>query len=390
LTLRVEAGLPEIMADPDRLTQVFTNLVGNAINYTPDNGTVDVKIYCVEGAVRVDVQDTGIGIYAEDLARIFERFYRADHPVVQESRGTGLGLSIVKMFVEMHGGRVWAQSKVGKGSTFTVLLPLPTAQRDEDLELVSPEAAIPSERRHVLVADDAPDIAELIRLQLEEEGYRITAVGRGVEVLDVARQQCPDLIVLDVLLPDMDGRAVLEALKAEPSTSDIPVVMLTVVLDDGTAFELGAAGYLNKPINGEALREAVRNALSRRGRILVVEDDVDTIEMMRIALRRVGYNVDVAADGYEALAMARRWRPQAILLDLRLPGMDGYEALTHLKRSLNTQKIPIIVASAHVADWEIESKRLKAMGVVSFLRKPFTVNRLVSEIDRVLGKARHA
>jgi CheY-like chemotaxis protein len=245
-------------------------------------------------------------------------------------------------------------------------------------------------KRHVLVVDDDPDIAELIHLQLVDAGYQVTVVGRGGKALELARKHCPDLIILDVLLPDMDGRAVLEALKTEPATADIPVVMFTVVVDDGTAFDLGAAGYLNKPIDREKLLEAVRVALSRRGRVLVVEDDVDTIEMMRVALRRVGYNVDIAADGYEALTLARRWRPQAIVLDLRLPGMDGYEALTHLKRSLNTQDIPIIVVSAHVADWEAESKRLKSMGVMSFIPKPFTVNQLVTQIDRALNATQNS
>jgi CheY-like chemotaxis protein len=206
--------------------------------------------------------------------------------------------------------------------------------------------------------------------------------------LEIARRQCPDLIVLDVLLPDMDGRAVLETLKSEPVTADIPVILLTVLADDGTAVELGAADHLTKPIAVEDLLEAVQSALSRRGRVLVVEDDVDTIEMMRLALRRVGYNVDIAADGYEALSLARRWRPRAILLDLRLPGMDGYEALTHLKRSLDTRLIPIVVTSAHVADPEKEIKQLKSMGVVSFLPKPFTVNQLVAEIDQVTNVVR--
>lgn len=388
LTFRVEAGLPEIMADPDRLNQVFTNLVGNAINYTPDGGKIAVDVYCVEGAIRADIEDNGIGITQDDLGKIFERFYRADHPLVQESRGTGLGLPIVKMFVQMHGGRVWAESEMGHGSRFTVLLPVPTAQHEEGLQLIAPETAARLRKRRALVADDDPDIAELVKLQLQEAGYHVTVVGRGVKVLEMARRHSPDLILLDILLPDMDGRAVLEALKSDPATADIPVVMLTVVMDDGTAFDLGAAGYLTKPIDRDELLNAVQTALSRRGRILVVEDDVDTIEMLRIALRRVGYNVDIAANGYEALSLARRWRPQAIVLDLRLPGMDGYEALTHLKRSLVTQSIPIIVISAHVADPDKEIIQLKAMGVRSFLPKPFSVNRLVAEIGRVTNTVR--
>jgi PAS domain S-box-containing protein len=391
LTYRVEAGLPEIMGDPNRLTQVFTNLVGNAINYTPDDGKISVSIYQVQGAIRADVQDDGIGIHPDDLGKVFERFYRADHPMVRESSGTGLGLPIAKMFIEMHGGRVWAESEPGQGTIFTVLLPLPTEQQKEaDLEQIWSQIAVKLDKHLVVVVDDDRDIAELVRLQLEQAGYRVIVAGRGVEVLELARRHHPDLIVLDILLPDMDGRAVLETLKAEPTTADIPVLILSVVTDDGTAFDLGAAGYLTKPINETELLQATRAAFARRGRILVVEDDVDTIEMMRLALRRVGYTVDVAAEGYEALSLARRWRPEVILLDLRLPGMDGYEALTHLKRSPVTQSIPIVVTSAHVADPKKEIKRLKAMGVLSFLPKPFTVNQLVTEIDQAIEAVRRA
>jgi CheY-like chemotaxis protein len=260
---------------------------------------------------------------------------------------------------------------------------LPTVQeREEGLEQIWSEAVVRLDRRLVLVADDDPDIAGLVKLHLEKTGYGVLVVGRGVEVLETSRRDKPDLILLDILLPDMDGRAVLEALKSEPGTSDIPVLMLSVMEDDGAAFELGATGYLTKPIDEAELLQAVRAAFARRGRVLVVEDDVDTIEMIRLALRRVGYTVDVAAEGYEALSLARRWRPQAILLDLRLPGMDGYEALTHLKRSPATQGIPIIVTSAHVAEPDKEEKRLKTLGVVSFLPKPFTINQLVAEIDK--------
>ncbi len=391
LTYRVEAGLPEIKGDPHRLIQVFTNLVGNAINYTPEGGIINVDVYSVRGAVRADVKDNGIGMRSEDLSKIFERFYRVDHPVVQESAGTGLGLPLVKMFIEMHGGRVWAESEMGKGSTFTVILPLPTEQDQKiDIEQVWAEATTKTARRMILLADDDRDIAELVKLHLEKSGYQVTAVGRGVEVLEMARRHNPDLIILDILLPDMDGLAVLETLKSEPATADIPVLMLSVMEDDGAAFELGAAGYLTKPIHEEGLLETVEAAFARRGRVLVVEDDVDTIEMMRVALRRVGYTVDVAAEGYEAVSLARRWRPQVILLDLRLPGMDGYEILTHLKRSPATRNIPIIVASAHVADAASEEKRLQSMGVVSFMPKPFAVNHLVAEIDRVTGVAKHA
>jgi CheY-like chemotaxis protein len=261
---------------------------------------------------------------------------------------------------------------------------LPTEQeREEGLDEIWTFDAVRLSRRLVLVADDDRDIAELVKLHLERSGYQVMVVGRGGEVLEMARRHKPDLIILDILLPDMDGRDVLEALKSEPGTAAIPVLILSVVEDDGLAFDLGAAGYLTKPISETELLEAVLATFARRGRVLIVEDEADTIEMMRVALRRVGYTVDVAADGYEALSLARRWHPQVILLDLRLPGMDGYETLTHLKRSPATEGIPIVVASAHVTDAEQEEKRLKALGVMSFLPKPFTVKQLVAEIDQV-------
>jgi signal transduction histidine kinase/CheY-like chemotaxis protein len=390
LTLRIAVGLPEIMADPHRLNQVFTNLVNNAINYTPDGGVINVEVYFVGGAIRVDVEDTGIGIATEDLPKIFERFYRVDHPLVHENPGTGLGLPIVKMFVEMHGGRVWVDSEMGNGSRFTVLLPVPTARPEEGMGLLSSHMVVRPYGHQVLVAADDPDVAGLVKLQLEEAGYGVMVVRRGVRVLELARRWCPDLILLDISLPDMDGRAVLEALKSEPQTTEIPVVMLTRVADDRTAFELRAAGYLTKPIDSQELLDVARTALARRRRILLVEDDLDTIEMMRLALRRLGYAVDIAANGYEALSLARRWRPEAIVLDLRLPGMDGYEALAHLKRSLNTQDIPIIVISAHAADPEREGKRLRTLGANSFLVKPFSVDQLIYEIDLVTGPMRSA
>ncbi len=384
LSCHIEAGLPEIMGDPNRLNQIFTNLIANAINYTPNGGEIEVSVYTVQGAIRADVRDNGIGIQPEDLGRIFERFYRADHPVVQESRGTGLGLPIVKMFVEMHGGRVWAESEPGEGSCFTVLLPLPTAQPEEQ-ELEELLAEVPFQPgRQILIADDDPDIAELVRVHLQKAGYSTLTVGRGADVVEMARQHTPDLIILDILLPDIDGRQVLRTLKDDPATADIPVLVLTIVADDSTIYELGAADYLTKPISEQELIDAVRLAFSRRGRVLVVEDDADTVEMMRVALRRVGYTVDVAAEGYEAMSLARRWRPDAIVLDLRLPGMDGYETLTHLKRSPATRGIPIIVTSAHVANTEQEAKRLKSLGAASFLPKPFTVGQLVSNVDRTL------
>ncbi len=382
LTYEVVGGMTNVMGDQDRLNQVLMNLVGNAIHYTPEGGKIEVHAYPVEEAVRVDVRDTGIGIASEDVGHIFERFYRADHPLVQETRGTGLGLSIVKMFVEMHGGRIWVESEPGEGSTFTLVLPVPVRDEDEKdrRTLLQPVART----RAVLVVDDDGDVAHLIQRQLEGCGYHISTLARGSSVAAWAEETQPDLILLDMILPDIEGLEVLRALKDNPITADIPVIALTIVPDDGTAWDMGVVDYLTKPTEVEDLRRSVEKALTWRGRILIVEDDPDTAEMLSATIRQIGFTPLVAADGYEALTLARRYRLDLILLDLRLPGMDGYEALTHLKRDAVTQTIPIIAISAHVSNVDQERKRLIALGAATFIPKPFSIGDLLSEIEAAL------
>ncbi len=388
LTYEVVGGLPNVIGDRDRLNQVITNLVGNAIFYTPHGGKIEVRAYPVEGAVRVDIKDTGIGIAPDDLGRIFERFYRADDPVVQEATGTGLGLSIAKMFVEMHGGRVWVESELGKGSTFTILLPVPEAEETHEAEKGHrvPKRLM-ARTRTVLVVDDDATVSELVKMQLERSGYQVSILGRGASVRAWAEKKHPDLILLDLILPDledMDGLDVLRDLKRTATTADIPVIIMSIAQDDGTAWQLGAVDYLTKPVDSEDLLRSVEQALTWQGQVLIVEDDPDTVGLFSATMRKIGFTPLVAANGYEALAMARRYRPDLILLDLRLPGMDGYESLTHLKRDVVTQTIPIITVSAHVSDIEQERNRLIALGAATFIPKPFSIDELLAEVEAAL------
>jgi len=384
LTYEVVGGLPDVMGDRDRLIQVLTNLIGNAIHYTPEGGEIDVRAYLVEEAVRVDVQDTGIGIAPDDMGHIFERFYRANHPLVQETRGTGLGLSIVKMFVDMHGGRIWVESEPGEGSTFTFILPLSVQAREDEEESRWTPPHLIARIRTILVVDDDGDVASLVQRQLESSGYQVFVLGRGRSVAAWAEEKQPDLILLDIILPDISGLEVIGALKDNPVTADIPVIIHTIVPGDGNAWDWGIADYLLKPVDAEDLLRSVEKALSWQGHVLIVEDDPDTVGVLSVAMRRVGFTPLVAADGYEALAMARRYRPDLILLDLRLPGMDGYEALTHLKRDAVTQTIPIVAVSAHVTNEDQERRRLIALGAASFLPKPFSIGELLHEVEAAL------
>jgi CheY-like chemotaxis protein/anti-sigma regulatory factor (Ser/Thr protein kinase) len=383
LTYEVDAGLPEVMGDRDRLFQVLTNLVGNAINYTP-TGSVTVEATNVGMAVQVSVRDTGVGIDPADIGRIFDRFYRSDDPVVQEASGTGLGLPIVKMFVEMHGGRVWVDSEKGQGSTFTFILPVPGAEftTEEPAPLTSEPPPITA--KTVLVVDDDPDIAQLVRLQLESSGYRVLTASRGNQALELVKENKVDLVLLDRLLPDVNGLDILDTLKTDAETAPIPVIMLTIIEDDGDAMARGSSAYMVKPVNEQLLLEQVETALTRHGRVLIVEDDPDITDMLTRTLRRVGFTTESAGDGYEALATARRVHPDVILLDLRLPGMDGYEALSHLKRNIATGAIPIIALSAHVSNPVAERERLIMLGASDFLLKPLGIEEVVTAVDRAI------
>ena len=378
LVLDIAPDLEDVPGDRARLTQVLTNLVANAEHYTSE-GRITIALSPMDGAVRLDVKDTGIGISTEDQLKIFDRFYRADHPVVQESEGTGLGLSIVKMFVELHGGRVCVNSKLGEGSTFTVILPTTGRELPPSVSL---PPAVPGKK--ILVVDDERDILELLRYQLEKQGYEVVATSVGSAVVPTASREQPDLITLDILLPDKDGFEVLRDLKANPQTAHIPVVILSVVQDAESGLQLGAVDYIPKPINEERLLAAVENVLARKGKVLIAEDDPDTNSLLTELLIRKGFETVRALNGYEALAAAYRERPDLILLDLRMPGMDGYEALTRLKRDQVTQDIPIIAISAHAADVEVERQRLQALGVREFLSKPFSFDLLLGEIERAL------
>jgi len=385
LKLDIPEGLPPICGDRDRVTQILTNLIDNARHYTPAGGQITVSAQVRGNLLQVNVADTGIGIAPEDQEKIFDRFYRTDHPLVQEVAGTGLGLSIAKSFVKMHGGEIWVESEPGRGSTFSFTLPL--AEREKELEGFSTPSPSPmsfAPSRHVLVVEDEPDIAELIRYHLEGNRYRVTTAARGEEALAKAHQEKPDLITLDIRLPDIDGFEVLQRLKSDEKTADIPVVIVSIVPDREDGFRLGAVDYVVKPIDEGRLLSAVGAILPKEDLILAVDDDRDTTGLIQEMLGRAGFTVKAANNGFEALAIARQEQPGLILLDLKMPGLDGYEVLKRLKQDGATQDIPVFVVTGSVTDEEIKRKKVLALGAARFLTKPFAIDDLVDEIRQVL------
>jgi Amt family ammonium transporter len=365
----VGADLGVMYADLTKLRQVLLNLLSNAAKFT-DSGTITLNARREErllplpadseGDVTVvptpvivfDVQDTGIGMDAEQMQRLFQDFTQADASTTRKYGGTGLGLAISQRFSEMMGGAISVQSAPGQGTTFSVYIPL---GRKPELDARS----VPALKRAlegvatVLVIDDDPTARELITRTLSREGLRVITAPDGISGLAAARSEAPDLITLDVMMPDLDGWGVLAELKADPVLQAIPVIMLTMVDDKQRGLTLGAAEYLTKPVDRERLlqvvsayRPASELPADTGPRILVVEDDPTTREMLRRMLEREGWAVAEAENGEAALGRVAERRPDLILLDLMMPKMDGFEVIGALRSTAIWRSIPIVVLTA--------------------------------------------
>jgi DNA-binding response OmpR family regulator len=240
-----------------------------------------------------------------------------------------------------------------------------------------------------MVVDDDADVANLFRLQLQKEGFRVTVVNHGSRVVEVARGLQPELITLDLLM-DVDGLSILKDLKADPATAEIPVLVISVVPEPDESLSLGAADYLVKPLDEGQLLASVREVLSQVGtgtnnKILVVDDEIDIVGWLKHSLSHFGYQVDEAYDGVQALEAVAADRPDLILLDLKMPRMDGRMTIRRLREREETRDIPIIVLSAHAVGDDEERARMQGMGVKEVLRKPVTIDQLVAEVQKYLG-----
>jgi CheY-like chemotaxis protein len=297
------------------------------------------------------VSDTGIGMSPEQLANLFKEFSQADASTTRKYGGTGLGLAISRRFCQMMGGDIAVTSAPGAGSTFRVTLPLGLpimpSQAPDLAEVVVALPDVP--RAAVLVIDDDPESRELIRRTLSREGIQVVLASSGAEGIAMARATRPAVITLDVMMPEMDGWAVLSEIKADAALHDVPVIMLTMVDDRQRGFALGAADYLMKPVDRERLLGVVhthRPADGTGAHILVVEDDATTREMLRRMLEREGWQVAEADNGEVALGRVAERRPDLILLDLMMPKMDGFEVISALRSTALWRSIPIVVLTA--------------------------------------------
>jgi GAF domain-containing protein/CheY-like chemotaxis protein len=388
LEVRCDEALGAMRGDLTKVRQALFNLLSNACKFT-DHGTVALAAdrEVVDGTewLRFAVRDTGIGLAPEQIDRLFQEFTQVDAEAGRRYGGTGLGLALSRRLCRMMGGDIAVESAPGRGSTFTIRLPGVVAEPAGEGAAGPARAGAPGPvgTGAVLVIEDEAAARDLLARALSREGFRVVTAASGEEGLRLAREVRPDAITLDVLMPGMDGWAVLAALKGDPATADIPVVMLTVVDDRNLGYTLGAAEYLTKPIDRDRLLAVLGRY--RRGRsVLVVDDDADVRALLRRSLEHEGYAITEAAEGRAALARLAEAPPDLILLDLMMPEMDGFEFLEELRRSPAGREVPVVVITAK--DLTPEDRRRLSGSVQRILQKgAVSRDALLDEVRRLVA-----
>jgi CheY-like chemotaxis protein len=362
------------------------NLLSNAAKFT-DKGGITVRVNAVsDGFVQVSVKDTGIGIPPEHQARIFEEFQQVQNSLDRSYQGTGLGLPISKRLVEMHGGRMWVESPHEGGTIFSFTIPIVHADhRDDDSADSNRNGAPPL----ITVIDDDVDSQHILRAMLETSGYQVQGILDSQVAIDALRRTPPSLIILDLKMEPVDGWTLLRQIHDDPFLTAIPVVICSVV--DPTGEQVGIlnnmAAYLPKPVRQDDILAMVRQ-FTPSGVVLAVDDDPDARHVLKSMLDKLGYTVIEAPNGPTALALIPEIQPDLVLLDLMMPGMDGFEVLERLQEIPAAANLPVVVVTAHdltpeECTWLLERTR-------HCFQKPVLASTFLSVVRNVLKGADHA
>jgi PAS domain S-box-containing protein len=377
LTMDESGDLGTVQADARKVKQIVYNLLSNAVKFTIEGGEVTLRAGRVPRAavgtlsggrkgrslpladsdfaefLEISVRDSGIGISPEGMEHLFKPFSQIDSGLARKFEGTGLGLAMVKLLAELHGGAVAVESAVNEGSSFTVWLPLRVAPEGQFPRVVLPEriAALPGVLTALVVEDDFKS-AELIRVQLESEGFKVLHASSAETALALAMEQPVSLITLDIMLPEMDGWEFLGRIKQVPALGRIPVVIISIVADRNKGFALGAAAIMQKPISRQELYESLVELglfpLTRGQslKVLVVDDDPRAVELIAVRILGLASLVLRAYGGREAIDLARKELPDLIVLDLMMPDVNGFDVVKALVGHPETARIPILVVTA--------------------------------------------
>jgi PAS domain S-box-containing protein len=417
LEMRAPDRLGFINADARKVKQIVYNLLSNAVKFTADGGEVileaervsrgDVGILShawphrtfplVESEwsefLRVSVTDKGIGISREGLEQLFKPFSQVDSGLARKFEGTGLGLALVKLLVDLHGGVVAVESAVGQGSCFTVWIPIRALEHAEQRQPKTPAPARPQPRggsRSALVVESNYKSAELIRVQLEAEGFTVVHAVTAEDAMTVAERQPLALITLDIMMPDVDGWAFIKRLKEIPATRLVPVVIISILADRTKGFALGAAAVMQSPVSRQELSDCLvglglsPTSADRPVKVLIVDDDPKAVEMIAVRTQGLANTILRAYGGREAIAMAERELPDLIVLDLIMPEVNGFDVVDALNENPATAHIPIVVVTASEIT---EADRERLNGFVSTImgKAGFDGKRFMGEVRRAMA-----
>ena len=383
-----------VHADRVRFKQILYNLLSNAVKFTPNEGRVVIDCRQQGQLVHIAVTDTGIGIRPEDQAMVFEEFRQVESSTHE---GTGLGLAITRRLVEQQGGKIFLQSEIGKGSRFTFTLPCGAegaAMIADVVATVVRSAPVADgqgrQKPLILIVDDELSARELLASYLEPD-YDVAMAESGSEALDKANELHPDAITLDVLMAKGGGFETLVSLRKMPSTANIPTIILSVIDQKEVGFALGATDYLVKPISKTALKDTIRKHIVPHSNgdstILLVDDDRRTLELLEETLRSAGYETHAVQSGARALEVLSSTRVGAVLLDLLMPDMDGFQVLRHIRQAPALKDLPIFVVTAKILSPE-EVALLRRDTQALFHKNGSWQQLLLAEVDRVVSGAR--
>lgn len=426
VTFNVESDFTTLEADRGRLIQILYNLVSNAIKFTPNGGKV--SIYCKKSGNRalISVIDTGIGISAEDQIKLFQPFIQLDASATRQYCGTGLGLALVKKIVNLHQGDIWVESDQGKGSNFTFAVPLrkplelrkaseigledvtiefemnkaaalSVKENVEDLqeEIELPEIYLPekgdTKQGLILVVDDDKNSSELLSIILKDAGYSVAFLYNGKSVLKVAKNLKPDIITLDVFLPDTNGWLVLRQLKNDPHTTSIPVLIISMTNNNELGITLGATYSFTKPVKRielvNSLREISGKFRFEYPKILIIDDDENTVELLSSMIEPEGFDVIKAYSGREGLQkLFSEQQPDILILDLMMPEISGFDVISSMRADVRTKDIPLIVCtSGELTEKNLEELNSELKGhLISILKKgTFGRKELINKIKQL-------
>ena len=367
-------------ADPDRVLQTLTNLISNAIKFSPAGTKVSVSAIAAKGKVVFQVRDQGRGIPADKVDTIFERFQQLDASDSREKGGSGLGLTICRSIVQQHGGEIWVTSGPDSGSEFSFSIPHMHVERE----------AVPVRKAAIgklLVCDDDPSVREVLTAILERHEYEVIAVADGRTALQEAERHQPDAILLDLVMPDWDGWQTLAALRASALASQIPVLIVSV-LSREEAGENVEIPWIRKPLDEATLLSAIANSIAPHraaARVVLVEDDTDLAGIMSESFERHGIEMIWSADGREALDLIEREEPDLIVLDIGLPDVDGFEVVRALRSRSGRPHTPLIVYSARELNPD-DRQRLQLGPTQFFTKSRITPAQFEAHVVRMLDR----